>query len=64
MTDQLCRKNRFGSANSMDGKPGTGIETRHLRNAVSALQQDLLTSRAETQKVTDQLNCLITLVKR
>ena len=39
-------------------------ETKALRESVVKLQQELVHSRSETQKVTDQLNCLIMLVKK
>ncbi|XP_046572426.1 uncharacterized protein LOC124280515 [Haliotis rubra] len=48
--------------------PGSvGVEsqsTATLMEIISKLRQELLQSRSETQKATDSLNCLISLVKR
>lgn len=43
---------------------GPEQEVRMLRNTVTKLQQELLQSNAATQKITEQLNCMMLLVKR
>ncbi|XP_033117602.1 uncharacterized protein LOC117117401 [Anneissia japonica] len=41
-----------------------GIDSRAFREAIARMRQEVLESRAETQRVKDQLNCLILLIKR
>ncbi|XP_072169269.1 uncharacterized protein [Diadema setosum] len=41
-----------------------GIDNRAFREAIAKMRNDVLDSKAETQRVRDQLNCLIMLVKR
>ena len=57
------RSKRLYSANSTRSG-SAGLENANLRNTISSLQQELVQRKAETQKVTDQLNCFISLVKR
>ena len=57
-------KGRLGSAGSSRiGSAGSG-DNRALKNTVTHLQHELMQAKAESQKVNDQLNCLINLVKR
>ncbi|XP_071785513.1 uncharacterized protein [Asterias amurensis] len=46
---------RSGSAN---------LDNRAFREAVARMREEVLESKAETQRVKDQLNCLVMLVKR
>lgn len=57
--------NHIGSASSASSRAGSaGPENRILREQITRLQKELMFSKADTQKVTDQLNCLILLIKR
>ncbi len=62
MEQNVYRRNSAGSSRCGSGRGD--LEKRNMQNTISVLQQQLLSSKAETQQVTDQLNCLITLVKR
>ncbi|XP_070574729.1 uncharacterized protein [Ptychodera flava] len=41
-----------------------GIDSKVFRETIARMRQEVLESKAETQRVQDQLNCLIHLVKR
>ncbi|XP_071958018.1 uncharacterized protein [Antedon mediterranea] len=41
-----------------------GIDSKAFREAIARMRQEVLESRAETQRIQDQLNCLILLIKR
>ncbi len=62
MDQNVYRRSSAGSSRCGSGR--SDLEKRNMQNTISVLQQQLLSSQAETQQVTDQLNCLITLVKR
>ena len=56
-------KQRLGSA----GVRRTGSasnENAAMRDSIVRLQQELVESRAETQRVSEQLNCMMLLVKK
>ena len=40
------------------------VDNRAFREAISSMRVELLESKAETQQVRDQLNCIIMLVRR
>ena len=63
-TDKSFKMNRVRNGSSSRPGSGVGENTRMLRDTVVRLEQELLDSRAETKKVSDQLSCLMLLVKR